>query len=525
MRIGFATVYSWRPHVEHLYFLATLARKAGHECFFLACDADLPDCYTRELRGRSAWRECLQCRAGGIRSFSGKNVSSIGEYARRKGESVPASDDWAIASASTLGRYETLADYAGEEFRAAAERLRPAVQITFDAARSWIVDQRLDSVCVFNGRIDATRAIFEAARSLGVRVVSLERTWFGDGLQLLPEENCLGLQSVHEMVRAWRDVPLTRNQALRAASHVARRFLRTNFTEWRAYNVNARNAPWPIKNAHRKILLIPGSRNETWGHPDWVSDWAEPVAAYEAIIERLGLGPREMIIRCHPNWSEKIGKNDGWRSERYYSEWAARNGILCIPGKDPTSTLSLIAQCDAVVVSNSSAALEAGFLGKQIIGTAPSAYQEAGMRDPAYNLAEVRSLVLHRDMAEAARQAVADNVRRQTLRFCYTMIYRVSQYTDYVKAESTTRYRYHPEVSPQRFLDLLRTGRLVADDEEAASDANGEDEILSLIARQEWERLGEGTQVLTPERYTPLSRRALMKPIDLISNWKPVGDR
>ena len=50
LRVGFATVYAWRPHVEHLMFLAGLAKQAGHETFFLACDADLPACYTREIR-------------------------------------------------------------------------------------------------------------------------------------------------------------------------------------------------------------------------------------------------------------------------------------------------------------------------------------------------------------------------------------------------------------------------------------------------------------------------------------------
>ena len=55
MRIGFASVYSWRPHVEHLAFLARMVEKAGHETHFLTCDADLDNCYTREMRGRPGW--------------------------------------------------------------------------------------------------------------------------------------------------------------------------------------------------------------------------------------------------------------------------------------------------------------------------------------------------------------------------------------------------------------------------------------------------------------------------------------
>ncbi|HVZ37582.1 MAG TPA: hypothetical protein VG963_34410, partial [Polyangiaceae bacterium] len=514
------------PHVEHLYFLATLARRAGHECVFLACDADLPDCYTRELRERPGWRECLQCRAGGIRSFTGENVASLGKYPAHFSDSMQAPDDWANASASTLGRFEADSDYSSEEFRALVARLRPAVQIGFEAARRWMMAKRVDAMCVFNGRIDVTRAIFEAAKSLGIRVVSLERTWFGDGLQLFPEENCLGLRTVDEMVRAWKDRPLKEAQAVRAAAHAARRFLRINLTEWRAYNTNAKESPWPIAQAPRRILLLPGSRNEVWGHPDWASGWAEPSTGFEALIEHFQLEPHEVVLRCHPNWAEKIGKRDGSRSETYYTNWAARRGILSIPSADPTSTMHLIAQADAIVVSNSSAALEAGILGKQVIGTAPSVYQEAGFRDRAYDLADVRSLVLDRDRDSVAAAEATRRRSRQALRFCYTMAYRLSQYTDCVIAESTTRYRYDLSASPQRFIELLKTGRLTADDEDFAQDASQEDGVLDAIAREQWSSLCERAASLPRRRpQERITRRALMRAVDLISDWKPVGDR
>jgi hypothetical protein len=344
-------------------------------------------------------------------------------------------------------------------------------------------------------------------------------------LQLFPDENCLGLKSVDEMVRAWRDLPLTETQALRAAAHAARRFLRTNVTEWRAYNTNAQDSPWPIANARRKILLLPGSRNESWGHPDWASDWAEPTAAYEALIERFELAPQEMVLRCHPNWGERIGKSDGRYPERYYTNWAARKGILCIASTDRTSTLSLIAQSDAIVVSNGSAALEAGILGKQVIGTAPSVYQEAGLRDKAYNHADVGSLVLHEDVDPTAAETIARRLSRQTLRFCYTMAYRLSQYTDSVKADTTTRYSYDMTASPRRLIELLQTGRLIADDDTFAQDTRGEDQVLDAIAKHQWSALCERAATSGREHHSRLMRRPLMRSIDLISRWKPVGDR
>lgn len=522
LRIGFTTIYSWRPHVEHAYFLARLAERAGHEAFFLTCDADLPTCYTREMRDRPAWRECLQCRAGGLRSYTNHNVTSIGKAASH--DAAPAMADWAYSSASTLGRFESDEDYASAEFKTIAARLQPAVQLSYQAARVWIREQRLDAVCVFNGRMDATRAIFEAAKSLGVRVVSLERTWFSDGLQLYPEESCLGLKSVHRLIGRWRDRPLTGPQARQAATYMARRFLRRNGNEWRAYNVNATSVDWPVSGSNRKILLIPSSRNEVWGHPDWESGWTDPLVAYDALIDHLGLRPADLLLRCHPNWGEKIGQQGGEYSERHYTDWAVRRGVHVIPSTDSTSTLGLIEQCDAIVVANGSAALEAGILGKQVIAIAPSIYQEAGFRDSVSMPEQLTSLRLHADLDAAEQLRRREAIPRQTLRFAYTMVHRVPQYTQFVRAETTTRFKYDMSANPQRFIDLLRSGELRADDEEYADNLLAEDDVLQRIAQRDWQGLIDAPES-DNHSYERVQRRLLFRPIDNIRQRMPLGDR
>lgn len=525
MRIGFASIYSWRPHVEHVYFLARLARDAGHETFFLTCDSNLPSCYTRELRNRPAWRECLQCRAGGVRSYADAGVTSL---AWPRGVARPPTGraaEWAASSASTLGRFESDADYGGQYFRDIAGRLTPAVDQAYAAAREWIRREKLDAVCVFNGRMDATRAICEAASAEDINYVSVERTWFGDGLQLLPNESCLGLRTVHEQMRQWRDAPLTRAQAHRAASHVAGRFLRTNVKEWRAYNANARAIEWPGGvAARRKILLIPSSRNEVWGHPDWNSEWPEPTAAYDALMARFALEPHELTLRCHPNWAENIGKHTGVLAERYYTDWARQRGIPVIAAADTASTMTLIEQCDAIVVASGSAALEAGVLGKQVISIAPAIYQESGFRDSAYNASELAALRLHCEMSGEERHAVARRIARQTLRFCHTAVYRLPQYTKEVRAVTTTSYEYDFAADPDRFVQLLATGRLQADDAATAPDARGEDEILDAIERRDWAALTTPAQP-TDVRFSKLRRRFTYRPIDWIGERKSVGDR
>jgi len=526
LRVGFASVYAWRPHVEHMMFLARLVEQAGHAAFFLACDADLPACYTRELRDvRPDWMECLMCRAGGVRSYTGRNVAAIGALAGAPGpEARTLGAAWAASSASTLGRFESPADYASPEFAHLKERLAPTAAMAYEAARAWIRRERLTAICLFNGRMDATRGIFEAARAEGIRVITFERTWFGDGIQLLPDEHCLGLDSFHAMVARWSTVPLSEVQARKAASFVAARLTRTNLSEWRAYNLDARDTGWPVAGGRRRILVLPSSLNEIWGMPGWESPWGDATAGFDAVIAKLGLQGADVVLRCHPNWSERIGKRDGRLPEAHYTEWARARGIHVIPSADKASTMSLIAQCDAVLLASGSAALEAAAMGKQVIAIGPSHYQEAGLRTDASTPQALARLVLDVDLAESERADAQDRLRRGALRFLYTVAGRLPQYVQHVKAVSTTAYRYVPGADPQRLIDLLRTGVLQPDDALASPTTVGEDRVVSLLQAGEWEALrqppDEGARA--SDR---LRRRWFLQPVDFIREKMPVGDR
>lgn len=186
--------------------------------------------------------------------------------------------------------------------------------------------------------------------------------------------------------------------------------------------------------------------------------------------------------------------------------------------------MSLLAECDAVVLANGSAAMEAGFLGKQVISIAPSIYQAAGIRCAALTQADVAALRLWSDLSEheVARNAIG--IARQTLRFLFTMIHRIPQYTREVRADSTTRFRYSPDADPQRFIELLRTGELREDDDRSAEVPDGENYVLHAIRSRSWETLARA-QENAPAGWAPLRRRWSRRVIDLMSQYKPVGDR
>jgi hypothetical protein len=525
MRVGYSSIYSWRPHVEHLQFLATLSRQSGHEAFYLTCDADFPTCYARELRPeRSAWMNCARCRIGGVRSYADHNVSSIGSLVSGGDSSSFDAYSWAVSSASTLGRFESDTDFTTDAFRLLATRLEPVARASYIAARRWIEKEKLDAICVFNGRMDATRGILEAARTAGIRCISVERTWFGDGLHLTADESCLGLHEVSRLVENWRDKPLSEAQALRAVSHIALRFLRRNTKEWRAYNTDATRNTWPSSGGARRILLTPGSRNEVWSHPDWESSWSERTAAFDAIIDHLNLRPDDLVLRCHPNWGEKIGSELGQLSEIYYTSWAKSRGICTIPSRDPTSTLGLIEQADAIVVCGGSAALEAGIIGKQVIATSPSVYQSAGFESPVYSSDQLGTLALHVDENESSRACTAVRISKLALRFAYTMVYRVAQYVDFVRCVNTTHYRYLQGANPQRFVDLIHSGVLTADDTMLEVSDSGEQLILELIKARAWDRLATSYDPLADRPRLRVQRRWMYRPVDRLRAVWPRGD-
>lgn len=525
LKIGFVSIYAWRPHVEHLHYIAKLLKDAGHSTSVLVCDADLESCYAKELRpSRSNLVHCFRCRIGGLRSYEKSNICSIGNLAGEYTNIPIGADTWGNSSASTLGRFESNEDFVSDDFFKLSRRLADATKKTYSAAINWIEKEGLDAICVFNGRIDATRSVVEAATTKGIPYISIERTWFGDGLQILPNEHCLGLKSIHNLVSTWAKLPLCRDQALLGAKNAALRFLKKNDNEWRAYNTLSTKTIWPNFTGKRRILILPGSRNEFWGLEDWATDWPDYLTAYDEIISRFNLGSDEVIIRCHPNWSENIGEANGEKSETLYKNWAQARNILCIPSSDKANTLDLIEQCDAVVLCGGSAALEAGMLGKQVISIAPSIYTSAGFETAAYSIGSLNKCQLLINEEENVQVSKSLEIRRKTLRFSYTMSHRVAQFVNYVRCETTTKYKYFNGANAERIEEMFKTGILTADDSDYCNNTAEEDEILNMIINGRWEEILKVSPVKKNGDAVWVGRRWAFRPLDIIRDKLPRGD-
>lgn len=516
MRIGFANIYSWRPHVEHLYYLAQLAEQGGHETRFLTCDSSVSTCYSRLIKNSSGWRECPKCMLGGVRSYPVSNITSISSG---DGELDAATlDRLALSSSCTLTRIETESEWNDPEVVAVRERLHGPISAAYGSARRWIDRERLDSVILFNGRMDLTAGILLACEHAKIPYVTHERSWFGDGLSLNPNANCLSLKALDTLVAAYDDRPLTRPQAQLAGKLAAERFLQRNKLEWRVYNAKPISTFWPLNNTGPRVLVLPSSKNEFAGHPDWKTGWPDNTQALDDFFAAMGIAPDQVVLRCHPNWAETIGVVGGDRSLEHYRNWCRARNIHCISSEAKDSTYDLIRQADIVVLNGGSSAVEAGVCGKQVYSLGPSLYSEAGF---------VRIVRSREDLATLRDGEMPDPATtvRKTMRFLYLNDRRYPQFADHVRAIETTHYAYYEGADPDRLTAMIRTGEIEADDPSWAADDSDENEIVDALLAGDWVRLAQFER--EPRKLTPLpiGRRKGLGWLDGFRARLPRGDR
>jgi hypothetical protein len=423
-----------------------------------------------------------------------------------------------LSSITTAQRTETASDLATEEFIAAHRALERPVETVYANAKRWIVERELDAVLLFNGRMDLTAGLRAACEDLGRPYISVERSWFGHGLKLIPNECCLALGEIGRLSEAFRDRPLLPAQAAYAGRIAADRFRQRNTLEWRLYNPNALNVDWPNPAAlGTRVLILPGSRNEFEGHPDYICGWQEGTLAMDAVLIRLKLHPECCVLRCHPNWAQPIGPNTGCRSERHWTDWATRQGMTVIGSADRSSTYALIGEADYVLVNGSSAGLEAGLRGKRVICVGHSGYERAGFCTHVCGISDLEKLdtLAGHDPERSARLA---------LRYVYTQGRRFSQFVPFVRAVTTVRYQYFEGADPQRLIRICTSGRLEADDCHWGEDEESETSVVDRMLAGEWDVLARWHEEIPATPPLSIRRRLGLRWVDHVRGAFKRGD-
>lgn len=517
MKIGIISFFAFRPHVSNLAFLGKVLENGGHECSYLMCDKDLESCYNLETKRNFKTLECTKCKFGSINTYQiHKKVDSL-KISNFKSSGEEKFDNIVQSSVATIFRIENDSGLQDSDTLNVVKRLSISAEKVYQKTINWIQENNLEAVICFNGRMDLTKASIAACTDINIPFVTTESTWFGNGLLIIPNDSCLSLIEWDRFNEEYKNKPLTLSQAKHAASIISKRILKKSFLEWRQYNLDSKKSiQW---DSSKKVLILPSSRSEFIGNPEFDSGWSDDVTiGYESVIEHLGIPYSSCILKSHPVWQETIFGVKGEREEKYYRDWSEKREIRFLDSNSKIDAFELISMADIVIINGSTAAIEAGILGKVTICLSPMIYRNAGFCIHVTSKDELKKLNnLHVDR---------EQIIRRTLRFLYTASRRIPQYVDNVKGIEVTKNEYFGSPSSSTLIDIFKTGRLTSFDNEWNRNQSEEDLILDSIENKRWEELAN-FEIFNylPEDEIKIEKRLLYRVIDVIRPLFPRGDK
>ncbi|NRP60355.1 hypothetical protein [Marinobacterium sp. xm-d-564] len=504
MNIGIVVIYPWRLHVEQSRILEKILNEAGHNVCFLDCSGSDNNCYSK-LLGRSSSVACKLCKISKINRITRSNIDFI-EHKPADVKAVeidPEVAKGARSSFTSIKRFEAFREefFLDDDFKGLYSLSKSA----YTSARDWIDRRDLDSVFVFNGRMDMLNSIFKACVDAGLKTYSFERTWFGDGFQILRDEDCLGLKYIHSQSVVWKERQLTQEQSNAAAELLYKRFSGTSDNEWRQYTNKLTSSEF-VEHIKHELLVLPSSMCEVSNHPDWEMQWPSQIDGFEKIITKLQLDPDQVLVRGHPVWSERIGGIDGAHLNEDYRRWAMEKGYQYIDSSDETSTNQLISQSKVVLVSVSSAAIEAAILGKLVISISPNHFSEAGISINLYNDSELNGSDINLIFKQGAYKN-SDVFSINALRFVYLMAYRLPFLSRNIKMDSANSYSLIDGYSSDA-INIFMAGRMILDEAYEASNRNFEIDVLKALREQNFK----------PMHISKIDKNSIVKHRSLIAN-------
>lgn len=521
MKVGIITIFPWRIHREQGLVLANFLQEEEHEVFRLECGGSKHQCFNKLLKNENSLIGCAKCRLATISHLEKSNESKFSDFQTTLGSlSFSEAREKVESSALSINRLE----YSQEtlsSLRGVIEELTPLVTEAYHATHEWVNKNQLDAVFVFNGRMDVLRGCFDAAQDLGVKLFSFERTWFGDGIQCLAAENCLGLKKINSDLREWKELALTEKQALKAGALISKRLQRAPNNEWRTYGKKI--------NKHQKpreqfgILVLPSSVSETAGHPDWTIEWESQIQGFDEVIRKLALSPDEVVVRGHPVWAQKIGNYKAEAINREYSSWCSKNGFKYIDPVEDLDAIELIRASKIVLVSVSTAAVEASVLGKPVISICRSHFSEAGFTKNIFNKSDLGNLDKVNWPGSYDADSIAVNAKK-ALRFVYYMAFRLPILPNSLRLRNSNNYIYNDDSASSFITDIISSGTVpVADKDHNASNSAYEEKIIRRLMLSD--QINAPKEKKSQIQISNFNKSNIVKFILLIRGFFKIGDR
>ena len=254
MNVGFINIYPWRPHGFHAAFLENQCKILGYSTFFLECGGSYDACTSKLNRSGGIYR-CIQCHVGRVSKYSNSEVSEINSDLPKDLLNYNMIIKSLTSNAVTLYREEADFDYnSNQKIFEAINMMTKNYLKTYYSTLNLIDKKNLQSLVVFNGRFDMTRAAIDAAKFAKINFITHDRPFMGHGIQININENVIGLKDRVLINSKFDEKPLTKHQSLLAGCEIAKRFIGGNFLEWRRYNLNSKKlSKWPTSTINKKI--------------------------------------------------------------------------------------------------------------------------------------------------------------------------------------------------------------------------------------------------------------------------------
>ena len=443
-------LYPFRPHVDYFEFLLENLKKK-HNVTVIRCFNNFSNCYYKKINGDSI-NTCIKCNlySNPLKDSFLPKLKPLNEENHK--ESLVSS----LASAKRLETPEQIDDFFKKN-KNEINLYNKDLNISKESFLNVLKKNKIDFVWGFNGRMDHTKMFFKACKQMDIPFISFEYPWFGNGINLIANEDCLSLKVYHYVNNTYGKYPLTFDQSKLAFKYANKRLKKIMDLEWRDFSSLKSHQ----KKSNYKVLILPSSRSEFEGHDDYFCNWGHSSHGFKLVIEELGIDNSDIYIQFHPIWFQKINKIDGKNPINFYMSWAAANNYNILSPSEVYERKDLILKSDIIVINGSSAGLEAGFMGKKIINVDKNKYTFSGVTIDIFDKNELSKLKVKIHNHDVSK------VKRATLRFFYTIMFRVNSFEEDVIVESSTRVKFTSKNKLnvlERYMELANQKEFIIND-------------------------------------------------------------
>lgn len=376
MKIGFLNIVPWKGHDSHIKFLMECAKQNDHTVYYLSCGGGRKYCYQKLVNRRPL--ECQYCTIKNRITALSSNYAITCKVKTKQEIGVVAYSKFSNSVISSVGsslrkERDDWIDFVTDD---ELELLRSTEQDLSNLNEEFLkkfTEQEYDFLFIFNGRFHDVAAAIGAAKQLNIPFATHERAWFGKGLQINLNTDCLSLKyGYHDKSLNYSEEDLQNAKDL-----IERRISNGIKGEWKGYNQSRQSLDINSINAKYKgrYLIVPSSRSEFLGHADFELNEKNSLATLDQFLEFYNIDKQNVVVRGHPAWVSKIGYNKLSHSAYEYRTWCAKNGATFIePDDSSVSTYELMLVSKLGIFNGGSAVIEAVHLGLPCVSLSKAHY-------------------------------------------------------------------------------------------------------------------------------------------------------